>query len=211
MQKIGLFFDYYLNKPKNIPINNNKSANTDKKFSFNFNLNVFSTEKKKASSRTFSNNLTCFQTPVNKYSNSSNKSSKSKNNANNTPISINHAITQLKKLSLDERCFDSEESSSEDDQNLFSYYEGGNIFDSVSLKKRTTNNNTPNITAQLMKWKFKFANAPKQNTSIDSGIFICKFLEYLARGEPIIFSQEDIEYFRVLMSIELIESKLITE
>jgi hypothetical protein len=62
------------------------------------------------------------------------------------------------------------------------------------------------------KWRFKFANNPMQlnHNEADSGVFVCKFMEYLTREEPILFCKEDTEYFRILMSIELIESGLLT-
>jgi Ulp1 family protease len=58
------------------------------------------------------------------------------------------------------------------------------------------------------KWTFKFANTPKQENFNDGGIFICKFMDYISRNEPITFSSEDIYYFRVMISIELIEQML---
>lgn len=60
------------------------------------------------------------------------------------------------------------------------------------------------------KWQFKFVNAPK-HVGKDGGIFICKFMEYLSRAEPITLSKEDIEYYRVSMTIELIQSKLLQD
>jgi Ulp1 family protease len=62
------------------------------------------------------------------------------------------------------------------------------------------------------RWKFKYANNPKQSATneTDSGVFVCKFLEYITRDESILFDKHDLEYFRILMSVELIESKLIT-
>ena len=62
------------------------------------------------------------------------------------------------------------------------------------------------------RWIFKFAKNPRQSTTnaIDSGIFVIKFMDYLTREEPILFTKEDIEYFRIMISIELIESMLLT-
>lgn len=59
-------------------------------------------------------------------------------------------------------------------------------------------------------WKFKIANTPKQNNGADCGVFMCKYMDYLARDELINFSQEDIQYFRYLMGIEIVEGKLLT-
>jgi len=70
----------------------------------------------------------------------------------------------------------------------------------------------PEYDKSFFRWKFKYANNPKQSATneTDSGIFVCKFLEYITRDEPILFDKHDVEYFRILMSVELIESKLIT-
>jgi Ulp1 family protease len=58
-------------------------------------------------------------------------------------------------------------------------------------------------------WKLTFANAPQTNNT-DSGVFVCKFIEYLTRNEPILFSKDDTSYFRLLMSNELLENRILT-
>jgi Ulp1 family protease len=60
-------------------------------------------------------------------------------------------------------------------------------------------------------WKFKIAETPKQENGVDCGVFMCKFMDYLARDEIINFTQEDIDYFRYLIGIEFLEGKLLTE
>jgi hypothetical protein len=59
-------------------------------------------------------------------------------------------------------------------------------------------------------WKYKEAKCPLQNNENDGGVFICKMIDFLSRGEHITFSREDINYFRLSMAIELIESKLLS-
>lgn len=58
-------------------------------------------------------------------------------------------------------------------------------------------------------WKFKLAKVPQQNNKFDGGIFICKFMDYLSRNEPITFSHEDIAYYRVSLGIELAIGRLL--
>lgn len=57
-------------------------------------------------------------------------------------------------------------------------------------------------------WTFKCALAPQQDNLNDGGVFVCKFMDYLSREEPITFSNEDIEYFRISIGIELVKGKL---
>ncbi len=61
---------------------------------------------------------------------------------------------------------------------------------------------------QYLQWRIVEVECPLQNLENDGGIFICKVIDLLSRDEHIMFSKEDINYFRVSMSIELIESKL---
>ena len=129
--------------------------------------------------------------------------------------------------SVDEICenrFDSEESSEDEDssdksstitQNKSFINEEDVYFNCKRILNFDENESVERETAKSesnSKWIFKFAKNPRQSTSnsIDSGIFVMKFMEYLTRQEPIIFTKEDIEYFRILTSIELIESKLMT-
>jgi Ulp1 family protease len=57
-------------------------------------------------------------------------------------------------------------------------------------------------------WHYSKASNPLQKNENDGGVYMCKFIDYLSRDEPITFTHEDIEYFRILMSIELLESDL---
>jgi len=59
-------------------------------------------------------------------------------------------------------------------------------------------------------WRFKFAQTPQQTNGFDCGVFMCKFMDYLARNEKINFTQDQINYFRYLMAVEIIEGKLLT-
>lgn len=66
------------------------------------------------------------------------------------------------------------------------------------------------ITENLFKnFKIKIAKVVKQSDVYDSGIFVCKFIDYISRNEPITFDQADINYFRISIGVELIEEKLL--
>ncbi|XP_017128479.1 sentrin-specific protease 1 [Drosophila elegans] len=46
-------------------------------------------------------------------------------------------------------------------------------------------------------------NVPQQKNSRDCGVFACMFAEYLTRDAPITFSQDNIDYFRRKMALEI--------
>ncbi|XP_052845233.1 sentrin-specific protease [Drosophila gunungcola] len=46
-------------------------------------------------------------------------------------------------------------------------------------------------------------NVPRQENSRDCGVFACMFAEYLTRDAPITFSQDNIDYFRRKMALEI--------
>jgi hypothetical protein len=58
-------------------------------------------------------------------------------------------------------------------------------------------------------WKFKIENTSKQINPSDCGIFVCKFMDYISRNKKITFTHEDMNYFRILIGIELMEGKLL--
>jgi sentrin-specific protease 1 len=59
-------------------------------------------------------------------------------------------------------------------------------------------------------WIFKVAeDIPKQNGTWDCGVYLCKFMDYISRKEKINFTQNDMDYFRKLIGVELLEGKLI--
>jgi Ulp1 family protease len=60
-------------------------------------------------------------------------------------------------------------------------------------------------------WKYKILNVPQQNNLSDCGVFLCKYMEYITREESFNFTYNDIEYFRILITAELINGKLLTE
>ncbi|XP_017050781.1 uncharacterized protein LOC108094613 [Drosophila ficusphila] len=51
-------------------------------------------------------------------------------------------------------------------------------------------------------------NIPQQLNGSDCGLFSCMFAEYISRDVPITFSQENMEYFRKKMPLEIAEGKL---
>lgn len=59
-------------------------------------------------------------------------------------------------------------------------------------------------------WEFRNADCPKQRNGVDCGVFLCKYMDYLSREEPMNFTQDDMSYFRVLIGVEIINGKLLT-
>ncbi len=58
-------------------------------------------------------------------------------------------------------------------------------------------------------WNFQIFDTPKQNNLTDCGVFMCKFIDYISAGKPFDFSQEDIDYLRYQIGIEIMEGKLL--
>ncbi|XP_020805402.1 uncharacterized protein LOC110181838 [Drosophila serrata] len=51
-------------------------------------------------------------------------------------------------------------------------------------------------------------NVPQQTNGSDCGVFSCMFAEYISRDAPITFSQENMDYFRKKMILEISDGKL---
>ena len=51
---------------------------------------------------------------------------------------------------------------------------------------------------------------PTQGNNNDCGVFVCKFIEYISSKKSFDFYQEDMDYFRVLIGIQLIKGELLT-
>jgi Ulp1 family protease len=147
-----------------------------------------------------------------------NSTSTSKNSDKNT------TYTTTTDTEFSESRFDSEDSSDDEDSaqnstpattNLTFNFEDEIYFNcrrALNFDELESNDREQEERKFSSKWRFKYANTPIQsyNNEPDSGVFVCKFMEYLTREEPILFCKDDAEYFRILMSIELIESKLFT-
>lgn len=58
-------------------------------------------------------------------------------------------------------------------------------------------------------WNFQIFDTPKQKNSTDCGVFLCKFIDYISAGKPFDFLQQDIDYLRYLLGIEIMEGKLL--
>jgi sentrin-specific protease 1 len=58
-------------------------------------------------------------------------------------------------------------------------------------------------------WEYIIADTPRQRNNYDCGVFMCRFMLYLYRNRTIDFEQSDMEYLRVLMSVELLKGRLI--
>ncbi|KAK6636265.1 hypothetical protein RUM43_009924 [Polyplax serrata] len=60
-------------------------------------------------------------------------------------------------------------------------------------------------------WKqINVDDIPQQMNGSDCGVFSCVFAEHLARNSPLLFSQENMPYFRRKMALEIVEAKLLT-
>ena len=60
-----------------------------------------------------------------------------------------------------------------------------------------------------MNWTLSHAdNIPVQQNHYDCGLFILKYAQCLARNEPFGFSQDDMDYFRRRMVIELVRENV---
>ena len=57
-------------------------------------------------------------------------------------------------------------------------------------------------------WKYYAPTIPKQKNSHDCGVFICKFMDYISRGNKFNFSHDDMDYFRILIGIQICNSQL---
>ena len=63
-----------------------------------------------------------------------------------------------------------------------------------------------------LNWSYNFMkNIPYQNNGSDCGVFVCQFMNYISKNKDFDFSQDDINYFRVLMGVELILGYLLSK
>ncbi|XP_026470458.1 sentrin-specific protease-like [Ctenocephalides felis] len=73
-----------------------------------------------------------------------------------------------------------------------------------SLDKKKIPLDTSTWTKEIVK------DIPQQENGYDCGVFSCMFAEYICRGAKIDFSQNDMEYFRKKMHLEIVNGKLLT-
>jgi len=52
--------------------------------------------------------------------------------------------------------------------------------------------------------------SPKQNNTLDCGVFLCKTAEFISRGAQLRYSQEEIPYYRQIMMWEICNKILLT-
>lgn len=57
-------------------------------------------------------------------------------------------------------------------------------------------------------WKFFVSKCPKQNNSYDCGVFLCKYMDYLSRDKNLEFSNEDMNYFRIQIGVDILKGTL---
>lgn len=65
-----------------------------------------------------------------------------------------------------------------------------------------------NLDYQHDEWTLWRMNTPQQGNAHDCGVFTCKLGDYLSDGVPLLFSQEDMPYFRRRMVLEIVNGKL---
>ena len=58
-------------------------------------------------------------------------------------------------------------------------------------------------------WNLELITCPQQENNNDCGVFICKFIEYISFGKAFDFNHKDMDYFRVLIGIQLIKMELL--
>lgn len=164
-------------------------------------------------------NLAKFFDYYNEKKNRKNSTATSKNFDIKTTISSQYAENEFY-----ENRYDSEESSNDEDApyNLtpattnLTYNSEDDIYSNcrrvLNFDEIESNEKEQDERKVGYKWRFKYAKNPMQhnNNETDSGVFVCKFMEYLTREEPILFTKDDTEYFRILMTIEFLQSKLMT-
>lgn len=59
-------------------------------------------------------------------------------------------------------------------------------------------------------WKRYYPDCPKQFNYSDCGVFMIKFMDYITREQIFDFSQIDMDYFRILIGVELIKGNMLT-
>ncbi|XP_053402902.1 sentrin-specific protease 1-like [Mercenaria mercenaria] len=72
-----------------------------------------------------------------------------------------------------------------------------------SMNKKNTEFNLNGWNSTIMK------DLPQQMNGSDCGMFACKYAEYIARDAPIIFTPEDMPYFRRRMVYEIVSANLL--
>ncbi|KAJ8256163.1 hypothetical protein COCON_G00200270 [Conger conger] len=65
---------------------------------------------------------------------------------------------------------------------------------------------------EVSKWvvsSLKSSEIPQQNNGSDCGVFTCKYADYIARGQPLTFTQSNMPYFRNKMIWEILNQRLL--
>jgi hypothetical protein len=58
-------------------------------------------------------------------------------------------------------------------------------------------------------WEFIIKDMPQQTNTDDCGVFMCKVIDYISRNKEINFKQEDINFYRIQIGVELIKGELL--
>lgn len=75
-----------------------------------------------------------------------------------------------------------------------------NLF--INIHKRNNKSND-------IKWTLSTVSCPKQENSNDCGVFLLRYMENISQNKQFNFGQEDMEYLRVVIGIELVKGKLL--
>ncbi|EEB20308.1 sentrin/sumo-specific protease, putative [Pediculus humanus corporis] len=68
-----------------------------------------------------------------------------------------------------------------------------------------------NVPFETTNWELiNVDNIPQQMNGSDCGVFSCVFAEHLSRDSELLFSQDNMPYFRKKMALEIVEAKLLT-
>lgn len=96
--------------------------------------------------------------------------------------------------------------------NEIRYYDSlPNVFDIYTDKhiKNITIALSNSLITKGTQFRLKRETTPMQVKTIDSGVFLCQFINCLTTNSPIDFDGNDITYFRYIMGIEIIKGELI--
>ncbi len=84
-----------------------------------------------------------------------------------------------------------------------------NLFTDYIKSHREELNNISHEENISIAWTYKIMDCPKQSNYSDCGVFICKYMDFICRNETFLFSRKEINYYRYLMGVELMQGELV--
>ncbi len=75
-----------------------------------------------------------------------------------------------------------------------------NLFKNIHKKNDQTDD---------INWTISTVSCPKQENTNDCGVFVLRYMENISQNTQFNFSQEDMEYLRVVIGIELVKGELL--